>query len=466
MNIRKKRRKLSFRLSIVFVLSCMILALIFTVMLYFKFQNRMIEEYSHIAEGATSLMAVELDGDRIDDYLEQNFELEEYHQILERFYEIRNSYPDILYMYVYRLSPDGGTVIFDLNSTDGAEDAGQPGDFYEFGDIFMAHIDELCAGKDVGGIIGPTEDGYMLTYCKPIFDSQGVLQCHACVDFSIEALHQEDVRFMYSILVITGIAMIFIMLFGIYFIRRSVTDPLEKMSKATESFSYQTQEEQEHNIQIMRSLDIRTNDEIETVYQVFSSVMEQSLHYMQNLIQAENDIRDKEKQIGQISIKAFRDALTSVGNKSAYNSKSEELNEAIRNGTAEFGIVMLDANHLKYINDCFGHDAGDSYLKGCCQIICEKFKKSPVYRIGGDEFVVVLMHHDYENRIRLLDELIQQFADTYQQTQKQPWERYSMSVGMAEYTAQDSSTEEVFKRADSAMYAYKTEFRKKYGSYR
>ncbi|MBE6877076.1 MAG: diguanylate cyclase [Ruminococcus sp.] len=105
-------------------------------------------------------------------------------------------------------------------------------------------------------------------------------------------------------------------------------------------------------------------------------------------------------------------------------------------------------------------------MKGCCRIICEIFRKSPVYRIGGDEFVIVLMHHDYEHRISLLEELIQQFTEIYQQTEKDPWERYSMSVGMAEYTLQDTSAEEVLKRADSAMYTYKTEFKKKHGSYR
>ena len=462
----KKINSVSFRLPILFVVSCMIIILIFVVMLYFKFQNRMIAQYSYIAEGATNLMALELDGDKIDEYLEKNFELEEYQKILNKFYKIRDSYPDILYMYVYRLSPDGGTVIFDLNSIDGTEDAGKPGEHYEFQDTFMQYIDDLCAGVEVPGITGQTEDGYMLTYCKPIYDSNGVLQCHACVDFSMEALHQEDLKFIYSILVVSGLGTIIIMLFGVYRIKKHVTEPLDKMSQATEKFIYETQQDHAKNIRIMKELNINTHNEIEKVYHVFISVMEQSLHFMENLSKAEIDIKFKEEQIGQISQEAYRDSLTGVGSKMAYNKKIAELNAQILNGHAEFAIVMIDMNHLKKINDECGHKAGDLYIKGCCHLICETFKHSPVFRIGGDEFVVILTGQDYQNRYSNMKSLRSAYAEAYENTEQELWYRYSASIGMAECASDDSTVELVFKRADKAMYEDKANFKKKYGSYR
>ncbi len=462
----KKINSVSFRLPILFVFSCMIIILIFVIMLYFRFQNRMIIQYCYIAEGATNQMALEMDGDKIDEYLEKNFELEEYQNILQRFYEIRDSYPDILYMYVYRLSPDGGTVIFDLNSTDGTEDAGMPGDHYEFQDTFMKYIDDFCAGVEVPGITGQTEDGYMLTYCKPIYDSSGVLQCHACVDFSMDALHQEDLKFIYSILLVSGLVSIAIMLFGIYRIKKDVAEPLDKMSQATEKFIYETQEDQVQNIRIMKELDIHTNNEIEKVYHVFISVMEQSLHFMENLSKAETDIKAKNEQIGQISQEAYRDSLTGVGSKAAYAKKINELNEKILNNHAEFAIVMVDMNHLKKINDECGHKAGDLYLKGCCHLICEIFKHSPVFRIGGDEFVAILTGQDYQNRYAHIDSLRSAYAQAYENTEQEPWHRYSASIGMAEYASDDSTVELVFKRADQAMYEDKKKFKSKYGSYR
>ena len=461
-----KLNSVSVRLPILFVGSCMIIILIFVVMLYFKFQNRMIAQYSYIAQGATTLMTLELDGDKVDDYIEKNFELEEYQRILNRFYEIRDSYPDILYMYVYRLAPDGGTVVFDLNSIDGTEDAGIPGEHYEFGDVFMEHIDEFCAGVEVSGIAGQTEDGYMLTYCKPVYDSNGVLQCHACVDFSMDALHQEDLKFIYSILLVSGLGTILIMLFGIYRIQKDVTVPLDKMSQATEKFIYETQEDHAQNIRIMKELNINTHNEIEKVYHVFISAMEQSLHFMENLSKAETDIKVKNEQIGQISQEAYRDSLTGVGSKAAYAKKITELNAEILNGHAEFAIVMIDMNNLKKINDECGHKAGDIYIKGCCHLICEIFKHSPVFRIGGDEFVAVLTGQDYQNRYDNIESLRSAYAETYQNHEQELCYRYSASIGMAEYASDDSTVELVFKRADKAMYEDKANFKKQYGSYR
>jgi GGDEF domain-containing protein len=51
---------------------------------------------------------------------------------------------------------------------------------------------------------------------------------------------------------------------------------------------------------------------------------------------------------------------------------------------------MFDLNDLKHINDRYGHERGDEYIVNCCRLICQVFKHSPVFRIGGDEFVALL----------------------------------------------------------------------------
>ena len=465
-NTMHKYNSVSIRMPILFVTSCMVIVLIFVGMLYYKFQTRMFSQYLYIAKGATQLMALELDGDKVDEYLEQNFESEEYDQILDQFYNIRDCYPDIYYMYVYRLDHDGGTVIFDLNSVDGTEDAGLPGEHYEFGEEFMKHIDALCAGEDIPGLIGDTEDGYMFTYCRAIYDSNGVLQCHACVDFSMEELHRQDLYFIYSILAVTGIGALLIMLFGIFRIRKEITDPLNQISQATDRFSYMTEEDHANNIRIMKELDIHTHNEIERVYHEFISVMEQSQTLMINLSQAKTDIKVKDEQIGQISQEAYLDSLTGVGSKAAYDQYVSELNERIAMGFGEFAIVMVDMNDLKRINDEHGHKAGDSYIKGCCHLICETFKHSPVFRIGGDEFVVILTGQEYNERTDHVELLRSAYRSAFENESAEPWERYSAAVGIAEHASDDNSYELVFKRADAAMYEEKKKYKKMYGSYR
>ena len=127
---------------------------------------------------------------------------------------------------------------------------------------------------------------------------------------------------------------------------------------------------------------------------------------------------------------------------------------------------MVDMNDLKKINDVHGHKAGDMYIKGCCHLICETFKHSPVYRIGGDEFVAILQGQDLENRQSLVEGLRNDLSEAYSNEDLDPWLRYSAAVGMADYASDDNTFELVFKRADQAMYEDKKRFKEQHGSYR
>ncbi|MCR4760769.1 MAG: diguanylate cyclase [Oscillospiraceae bacterium] len=187
---------------------------------------------------------------------------------------------------------------------------------------------------------------------------------------------------------------------------------------------------------------------------------------IQDVTAGERRLRDREKQIGQITQEAYRDALTGVGSKAAYAKKVAELNGKLAAGDMNFAVVMVDMNNLKLINDDCGHKAGDQYILGCCRMICDAFKHSPVYRIGGDEFVAILQGQDYKNRAQITAELRAKYAEAFAQTDAEPWCRYSAAVGMAENASDDMTYDLVFKRADNAMYEEKKQFKKTHGSYR
>ena len=67
-------------------------------------------------------------------------------------------------------------------------------------------------------------------------------------------------------------------------------------------------------------------------------------------------------------------------------------------GTEEpaFAAVLFDINNLKLVNDTQGHNAGDTYIRKATHIICQYFSHSQVFRIGGDEFAVVLEGQDFQ----------------------------------------------------------------------
>ncbi len=151
---------------------------------------------------------------------------------------------------------------------------------------------------------------------------------------------------------------------------------------------------------------------------------------------------------------AYTDPLTRVKNKTAYDKECLALEEQIREGGgAPFGLLMLDLNNLKALNDKYGHERGDEYLINCCALMCKVFKHSPVYRIGGDEFLILLRGEDLAALPELLEEMDRRMAAS--RKHPEPWKRLSIAKGYSLYNGEVQTLEEIFNRADEAMYADK-----------
>ncbi len=147
--------------------------------------------------------------------------------------------------------------------------------------------------------------------------------------------------------------------------------------------------------------------------------------------------------------KANLDELTGVKNKHAYVDAEVRLNDMIENDPApEFAIVVFDLNGLKHVNDTLGHHAGDQFIRKGCEIICKTFKHSPVYRIGGDEFVAVLQGDDYNNLEALMQEI-----DIVNRKNKETND-VVIAAGFGRFN-KDRSVTAVFDRADARMYENK-----------
>lgn len=155
--------------------------------------------------------------------------------------------------------------------------------------------------------------------------------------------------------------------------------------------------------------------------------------------------------LGSAMMLATQDSLTGLKNKHAYAQKESELNQRIASHEpAVFAVVVCDVNGLKKVNDTQGHVAGDAYIRCAGQLICATFSHSPVYRIGGDEFVVMLEGRDYENRIPLMQKLGRQVEENSRQQQ------VTVACGISVFDpAEDNCVQDVFERADCAMYKQK-----------
>ena len=125
-------------------------------------------------------------------------------------------------------------------------------------------------------------------------------------------------------------------------------------------------------------------------------------------------------------------------------------------------LVVADIDNLKVTNDQLGHDKGDILIKNVSGILCHVFEHSPVYRIGGDEFVVILTGQDYENRLELMERLEKQNIPYGCKCCIEKGEA-TFSYGISEYCpGSDVTVDEIFERADEAMYRSKNEKKHQY----
>jgi diguanylate cyclase (GGDEF)-like protein len=152
---------------------------------------------------------------------------------------------------------------------------------------------------------------------------------------------------------------------------------------------------------------------------------------------------------------AFRDSLTGVRNKMAYDSYLNELEEKIQNNEiSSYGIIVLDTNNLKEINDTYGHENGNEYLINSCKLICQIFVHSPIFRIGGDEFIVILTGNDLKNHRELLNSFQKGIRST--RNAAFPWKQISIAYGIATTDhAKGTTIAETFNKADNNMYKNK-----------
>lgn len=151
---------------------------------------------------------------------------------------------------------------------------------------------------------------------------------------------------------------------------------------------------------------------------------------------------------------ANTDSLTGVRNKHAYSEYEAVLNRKIQNEEVQgLAVVVCDINGLKYINDTQGHEAGDQYIRDACALICEYFTHGAVFRVGGDEFVVILQEKGYET----MDEVIGKLNKMVEANIKN--NGVVVSIGSSVLQPDDSQLHDVFARADHMMYERKSELK-------
>lgn len=148
------------------------------------------------------------------------------------------------------------------------------------------------------------------------------------------------------------------------------------------------------------------------------------------------------------------DPLTGVKNNHAFIENERRLAQLIASGEARFAVAILDINDLKYVNDRFGHDAGDEYIRNACEMICQAFNRDEIYRIGGDEFIALIENEDYDKKEEQFKKIV---ALSEQNVATE--DGIVIAAGLGDYKP-GMTFGDVFHRADTRMYAHKKALKK------
>ncbi len=187
---------------------------------------------------------------------------------------------------------------------------------------------------------------------------------------------------------------------------------------------------------------------------------EDKKHIIFCLERIEEEIRQKkelEQDLQSAKRMARLDELTGIRNKNSFMEYTASINARISSGqpVQPFAIVMCDVNDLKHINDTRGHAFGDEAIQKASRMVCKIFHRSPVFRVGGDEFVAILVEDDYDEREGLLSKIKEESL-----ANKKSRTGPVVACGMAEYDPErDKNIEDVCQWADAQMYLDKKELK-------
>ena len=295
-----------------------------------------------------------------------------------------------------------------------------------------------------------TSYGYLITAGTKI---EGAARGYTFVDISMDAVRKDQADsiirlFVYLVVTINLLAVIVLVL--IYFI---FTRPLKKLTNTARSFD-NTDPDTTH--QKFLDLKVNTHDEVQELTETLKAMEESVYDRINQLVEVNEALLNSEKQTAKMTALAKRDSMTGVGSKTAYDIEVELIDESIKNKEdITFAIVMIDLNNLKSTNDDYGHIAGDKAIIRLSHTISLVFNNSEVYRVGGDEFVVIVRDEECNNIKALIKEFKERISDIASSKKLPRYERITAAIGYSLYTKEDKSVDDVFRRADQEMYQCK-----------
>ena len=436
--VKKQKRKLNPTVAILLIIASFIVLLSATLGTVLTIQNvhkmKEMVSYKMLEMALTASRLVDgdsLKGMTIEDQKNETSEYKNAYNILHSFYvsnEERGS-GEIAYIYLCR-KLDDGTYEFTIDPSNDPAEWGEK-------------VEETYALKTAwaGEAAFDTEPytdrwGTFYSAYSPVFDSNHEVVMMVGIDVWADWYNATVWSSSRSIIIVSSVGAISGVVLGVIIsLRRK-----KKMEELSKEFT-----ELEGDVQTLIS---EIKEPIDPSFKDNEPVDEMN-HIREQIKVTQNEIRE---YIIYTKRQAYLDSLAQVGNRSAYVEKIKEVKF-----DSPFAIIIFDINGLKYINDHFGHENGDQAIVAVSIILKNVFDNSSIFRIGGDEFVVLLTDVDTKATMYVF-ELFDENLEEFNEKETLPF-KVNVSKGIAFYNPKkDKTFVDVFNRADAEMYKAKKEF--------
>ncbi len=287
-DIRKKKadvRSVSMRMKIliVLVLSLTTVGVVCTLISVRVYKKMTIREHTLMARGTAELAAGVIDGNKVNDFIADKGETEEYMETKRRLENVFRSSPEIAYLYVYKMEQDGFRVVFDFDTED--VPAEPVGSLIPYDETFEPYIPQLLKGEPVEPITTNDEYGYLLTAAAPVYDSEGICTCYAVADVDMEKLQADSRSFLTEIVSVFMGFFTLLCTFTIFLADYHLIVPINSIVRGMDILAHDTdtQEKMDEDVKMFRKLGIHTGDELENLYQAASALTRHQAEQMRSI---------------------------------------------------------------------------------------------------------------------------------------------------------------------------------------
>ena len=318
---------------------------------------------SELAKTVINTCTLTIDGDRVEDYLETRKRDTNYYEIWNKLIDYRNTNKDIMKLSVVSFKENGCYYIFD---TDLSDDGAFLGDLRAY-DTKQESVKDALMNftMDKSLEYGTHTDIYV-----PIKSSYNIPVAYVVAGISLDSIKKEQEQYLvWLVMIVTGVVLIFGILLILY-MNRSIIAPINRMTSAAVGYAKNLKEDSQTSP--LQQLSIETGDELERLCESLKTM--------------ENDILISSVNLVNATWNSNHDSMTQLYNKRYYWELLPQL-ESEKN----IGVIYMDIDNLKLMNDRCGHDQGDEVIMNAADLIhAYEIAGAECCRVGGDEFVMIL----------------------------------------------------------------------------